>query len=107
MKNLVTLAITEAQPGMRLAEDVLDGSGRVLVPGGSELTDSILSGLARRDIATLTVEREIEEEPAARVARQAKTVAHLDHLFRNAGHGPETRQLYDAILDFRMEHHQS
>lgn len=104
MKTLETLAIGDVQPGMRLAVDVLDGSGRVLVPKGCELTESMLSGLMRRDIAAVTVEREFEEDPAIRAERRARVLAQLDHLFRKAGDGPETRQLYDAILEFRMNH---
>ena len=102
MKMRETLAIGDVRPGMHLAEAMLDESGRVLVPGGCELTDSMLSGLMRRDIVALTVEYEVAEDPASRAARQARVVAQLDHLFRKAGEGPETRQLYRAILDFRM-----
>ncbi len=102
MRIVETLAIGDVRPGMRLAEALLDESGRVLVPGGCELTDSVVQGLIRRDIAKLMVEREIEEDPATRAARQARVVAQLDRLFRKAGDGLETRQLYQAILDFRM-----
>lgn len=103
MKVLETIAIGDAQPGLRLAEAVADAMGQVLVPAGSELTESMLLGLRRREVATLTVEREIEEGSAAREARQAKVVERLDRLFRKAGEGAETRQLYQAILDFRLE----
>lgn len=103
MKVLETIAIGDAQPGLRLAEAVADAMGQVLVPAGSELTESMLLGLRRREVATLTVEREIEEGSAAREARQAKVVEQLDRLFRKAGEGAETRQLYRAILDFRLE----
>lgn len=103
MKVLETIAIGDAQPGLRLAEAVADAMGQVLVPAGNELTESMLLGLRRREVATLTVEREIEEGSAAREARQAKVVEQLDRLFRKAGEGAETRQLYQAILDFRLE----
>ncbi|UCV01814.1 hypothetical protein [Dechloromonas denitrificans] len=102
MKTVETVAIGDVRPGMRLAEALLDESGRVLVPGGCELTDSMVHGLMRRDIAELTIEREIEEDPATRAAREARVIAQLDRLFRKAGDGLETRQLYRAILDFRM-----
>ncbi|WP_265942594.1 hypothetical protein [Dechloromonas sp. A34] len=103
MKVLESIAIDDAQPGMRLAEAVADAMGQVLVPAGSELTESMLQGLRRREIAALTVEREIEEDSAAREARRARVVEQLDQLFRKAGDGAETRQLYQAILDFRLE----
>lgn len=97
------LPIEEVQPGMRLAGDVSDSGGRILVPAGCELTESTLSGLVRRDIQTLKVLREVEEDPAAREAYRAHLMAGLDQLFRKAGDGKETRLLYQAILDFRME----
>jgi len=103
LRVLATIAIDDAQPGMRLAEAVVDATGQLLVPAGSELTESLLQGLRRREIAELTVEREIEEDAAAREARRAKAVEQLDRLFRKAGDGAETRQLYQAILDFRLE----
>lgn len=103
MRVLATIAIGDAQSGMRLAEAVADAMGQVLVPAGSELTESMLQGLRRREIATLKVEREIEEDPAAREARRARVVEQLDRIFRKAGDGAETRQLYQAILDFRLE----
>lgn len=103
MKVPETIATGDARPGLRLAEAVIDASGQVLVPVGCELTESILHGLQRREVTTLTVEREVEEEPAAREARRAAAVAQLDRLFRKAGNGEETRQLYQAVLDFRME----
>lgn len=104
MKTSETLAIGDVQPGMRLAGDVLDGSGRVLVPKGCELTESMLSGLIRRAIDAVTVERELEEDPAIWAERRARAIAQLDHLFRQAGDGRETRQLYSAIMEFRLNH---
>lgn len=103
MKVLETLAIGDAQPGMRLAETILDESGRVLVPGGCELTESILHGLIRREVDELKIEREVDEDPVAREARRLRHVAELDQLFRKAGDGAETRQLYQVILGFRLE----
>lgn len=103
MKVLETIAIGDAEPGMRLAEAVADAMGQVLVPAGSELTETMLQGLQRRDITALRVEREVEEDEAAHEARQARVIEQLDRLFRKAGDGAETRQLYQAILDFRLE----
>lgn len=100
-----TLAIGDVQPGWRLAVAVIDDTGRVLVPAGAELTESMLHGLKRREIAELLVEREVEEDPAAGQARRARMEEQLDQLFRKAGDGVETRVLYQTLLDFRLEHH--
>ena len=42
MKIRETLLIGDALPGMHLADAVMDDAGRVLVPGGAELTESML-----------------------------------------------------------------
>lgn len=100
-----TLAIGDVLPGMRLAVAVIDDTGRVLVPAGAELTESMLHSLQRREIAELVVEREVAEDPAASQARRARMEEQLDQLFRKAGDGVETRVLYQTLLDFRLEHH--
>jgi hypothetical protein len=104
MKIVETLPIGEVVPGMYLAQAVMDDGGRVLVPAGAEVSESMLNSLQRRDVAELTVEREVEEDPAEREAFRAKLVEHLDRLFRKAGDAAETRVLYQSILDFRLEH---
>lgn len=104
MKVVETLPLNEAVAGMRLAAAVLDEAGHVLVPAGAELSESMLQGLQRRDVVEVVVEREVEEDPAAQAAYRAKLTAQLDHLFRKAGDADETRALYQAVLDYRMEH---
>lgn len=104
MKVVETLPLNEAAAGMRLAAAVLDEAGHVLVPAGAELSESMLQGLQRRDVVEVVVEREVEEDPAAQAAYRAKLTAQLDHLFRKAGDADETRALYQAVLDYRMEH---
>lgn len=104
MKIHQKLPIDQVQPGAELAEPVIDDIGRVLVPSGCELTESILRSLARREIEELCIVQEVEEDAVEREAYRQKLTAELDRLFRKAGEGVETRILYQAILDFRMEH---
>lgn len=103
MKTQVSLALAEVEVGMRLAVAVIDEGGHILVPAGVEISDSILHGLQRREVAEIVVEREREEDPAQREERRLRTTAQLDQLFRKAGDGAETRQLYQAILTYRLE----
>jgi hypothetical protein len=103
MKIHEKLPLDQVAPGTLLAEPVIDEMGRVLVPSGGELTESMLRSLARREIAELTVVREVEEDAAERETYRLKQTAALDQIFRHAGEGVETRLLYQAILDYRME----
>lgn len=104
MKVIETMPIGQVQPGMRVAEAVTDAGGRILVPAGAELSDSLLQGLLRRDVDSLRIEREAVDDPHQRAQARAELVHCLDHLFRKAGQGEETRALYQAILDYRLEH---
>lgn len=104
MKIEQKLPIDQVEPGTELAEPVIDDLGRVLVPSGCELTEAMLRSLARREIAELCVLQEVEEDAAERESYRLKQTAELDQIFRKAGEGAETRVLYQAILDYRMEH---
>jgi hypothetical protein len=88
---------------MRLGAPVTGRGGQVLVPAGTELTESLLQALAQRDIAAICVERDSSEDPAAREARLAGVRRAVDHLFRAAGEGMATRTLYRCIVNFRSE----
>jgi len=104
MKQQRSLPLAEILVGMRVVEAVLDEGGHVLVPAGAEISESLLHGLQRREVAEICVEQEVVEDPAEREQRQARIGAQLDLLFRQAGDGLETRQLYQSVLGYRLEH---
>ena len=104
MKIRETLPIGDALPGMHLADALTDDAGRVLVPGGTALTESLLQSLVRRNIAELRIERDVEDDPVAAQARREKVEEMLDHRFRQAGDSPGAKLLYQAIFDFSLEH---
>jgi hypothetical protein len=106
MKVVEILALDAVQPGMKVAEAVVDDGGRVLVPVGAEVTEAMLTSLGRREIESIKVEHEVEEDPAEREAHRAVIVSRLDRIFRHAGDAAETRTLYQAVLDHRMENRQ-
>ena len=103
MKMAEVLTLETVQPGMKVAEAVLDDGGHLLVPAGAEVSESMLAGLARRAVSAIKVECEVEEDPVAREARRKAVSSHLDHLFRQAGEAAETRTLYEAVLAHRLE----
>lgn len=103
MKKLEVLAVNDLLPGMRVALAVADAAGRVLLPAGAEITESTIASLRRREIEQVSVELEVEDDPAALEARRQQVVAQLDRLFRRAGQGAETRALYQTVAQYRME----
>jgi hypothetical protein len=59
-----------------------------------------------RGLNTSTVEIsdvQTEESPEMREARRSRLIGELDRLFRKAGNGAETRLLYQALLEFRLD----
>lgn len=103
MKITERLSMSELKPGMALVDPLLDEVGRVLLPSGCTLSDSILSSLKRRRIEELTVVRVVDEDLATEAARREQIVEKLAPLFRKAGDGPASRQLYQSTLAFLVE----
>ena len=97
------LSLDRALPGMRLAIDIRDGHGAILLVAGGELTESLLAALRRRGISQVSVVEEevlaIEEQEARREAIRVR----LSHLFRHAGEAEADRFLFEAMLDYRLE----
>jgi hypothetical protein len=103
MKITERLALSELEPGMALVDPLLDEIGRVLLPRGCTLSESILADLRRRGTGELTIARVVDEEVAVQAARHECIVNNLASLFRKSGSGPASRQLYQSILRFQME----
>ena len=103
-KTISQIPTDQLVVGQVTAEAVVDAGGRVLLPAGSELTESSLNGLRRRGIETVAVEFVSAADPAEQAVRREHLVAELDHRFRQAGSGQETRTLYAEILAYSLEH---
>lgn len=103
MKTVATLPLEQIEAGMIVSAAVLDAGGHVLVPAGTEISESLLAALQRREVQELVVEFDQAEDPAAREARRLKLQAELDRRFRLAGDTPEMRLIQQAVLEFRLE----
>lgn len=103
MKITQRLVLSELEPGMALVDPLLDEIGRALLPSGCTLSESILVDLRRRRIGELTIAGVVDEEVAAQAARHECIAKSLASLFRKAGSGPASRQLYQSILTFQLE----
>ncbi|MES2150190.1 MAG: hypothetical protein V4508_10385 [Pseudomonadota bacterium] len=96
-----TIAIEAAGAGMRLACELADGGGIVLLPAGALLTEANLAALRRRGVTVLQV-RTGEAAPEAAPDDAARARLRLAHLFRaSAGVGAG-----DALLA-RLLHYRS
>lgn len=103
MRKIVELEVSALQPGLELAAAVTDAAGRVLLPAGAVLSASAIEGLARRQVGSVAIYRQIDLDPETLAASKARIAGQLDHLFRKAGDGQATRSLYDAVLAYRLQ----
>jgi transposase len=101
--NVRTLPLEQAETGMRLAVDIQDSHGAVLLAAGAKLTDELRAALRRRGIEQVSVVEEAALTAAERGARNAEIRARLDHLFRRFGETEANRMLHAALLEYRLE----
>ncbi len=99
----LTLPLDQAEAGMRLAVDLRDGSGAILLAAGSELSGALLTALGRRGIKRVVVVNESALAGEDREARSEAIRTRLAHLFRRAGGSEADRMLFEALLDYRLE----
>lgn len=91
----------DAEPGMVLAEAVLDSQHTVLLPETTELTDSILRSLQRRGIDHLyIVDDDVSTEELE--AERRRVQARLDRLFRLSRGKGASDALFQRIIDYRL-----
>lgn len=88
-------------PGCVLAEPVCDPAGKMLLPAGATLSESVIASLVRRQIAEVVV---VDADPAAVAAARDARRARLDYLFRNAGDNIAAQTLFNAVLAYRQCH---
>lgn len=97
------ISLQEAQPGMSLSDDLLDGNGNILLTRGVVLTPQIITSLARHGITAIFVacaepaDSELEELHSHHKQR-------LDRLFRKPASDARdaTGILQQYVSNFRM-----
>ncbi len=55
---MLKISVDKAKPGMKLAQDVINEAGIVMIPAGKELTDSLIDKLSRMNIDVIYIEGE-------------------------------------------------
>lgn len=97
--RIVTL--DQAPMDARLAGDVYDRSGRVLLAAGATLGAATIVSLRQRGVAQVCIEEALSEQELA--ARRAAVAGRLDRLFRHEQDNPLMMYLHDAVLAYRLE----
>lgn len=102
MKTAKVLSLDQAQPGMRLAFELYDPCGAVLLAAGAELTASLLPSLAKRGVKQVQVQVEEILSPEELTARRETVARRLDGLFPPPGEDPLLDRLKAVVLDYRL-----
>lgn len=60
---MIKIPIDKAKPGMKIAKDVVNEAGMVIITAGNELTESLIKKLLMMNIDFVYVERQKEMPP--------------------------------------------
>jgi hypothetical protein len=96
------IPLDEASPGMVLADDLLDDSGKILLPAGATLSDASIASLRRREIDMLPIvgEETADVDAAADLERHR---LRLQQLFRkHTDDDMATEILRQFVFTFRL-----
>jgi hypothetical protein len=97
------IPVADTRPGMRVAVDIRNAAGGVLVAAGAELNEQIIDGLRRRCIEIVTVDFPDPRTDDEIAAAQAVVRERVAHLFHRHGTQPEMHALMEAVLDYRLK----
>lgn len=103
MNQAVELAISEVISGARLATDVVDVKGKVVMPAGATVTEACLGKLVASGVSRLMIE--IEEDSVEEMRRQAQCAAvrrRVEFVFRSIESNPSAHELERLILEYKL-----
>jgi hypothetical protein len=100
MKQIVNLNSDAIEPGQRLAEDIMDENGCLLVPAETEIDERIRARLQQDPTRTYPVWREVEISAAELQAQRDAALTALDQRFRLVDGGVAANALKQAVADF-------
>lgn len=100
MENKI-IRLTNAQSGMRVALDVCDDNGVVLLAAGSVLTEQSLASLVKRGVSQFVVSEVLSEEQRAQ--RIVEIDQRLEWLFRYAEEDLLLGKLRETVRAYRVE----
>jgi len=103
MKQIITIDVENAETGMHLASDAIDGQGVCMLCVGSVLTGSTIDGLKKRNIQQITIYESVilSEEQILEMKTAIKN--ELDHKFKYLEDYPALNRLKQVFYNFRTK----
>lgn len=95
--------LSEVEAGMVLAVDICDPQGHRLMNAGTELNETILARLQKRDIETLMVWQEQSLSETEIAVRRDAITSSLAHRFRKVQDNADMRHLHGILLAWRLQ----
>lgn len=97
------LMLDQAKAGMRLADEVLDKQGHILLPVGIVLTEQLIHSLNNHGIQQVSIMLDQNEEQAQHEQdlRQQK-IDRLSAIFRHCPDNPASLELRACIEKYRL-----
>lgn len=103
MIRVTTIMLEEVNAGMRLAASVYDPAGKILLAKNTELNESMIASLARREIAHVQVEVEAFLSGNDIALQKEQILGRIAHLFRKSSDAPLMDKLREKVLEYRLE----
>lgn len=95
--------LADVKAGAVLGSDLRDSNGMVLLSSGTQLTDSLISSLRRRDVTHVPLAASahlLSEDEWKEVAADLRR--RVGHLFRYAGQGEAVDRLRELVFGYRL-----
>jgi hypothetical protein len=103
MRTVKVMPLASVSAGTELGGDLLDGSGRRLLPAGAILTDASIRLLAKRGIESVQVLVTVQLDPARQASLRAEIEDRLEQRFRNIGAEPVMQTLREVLMAHFMK----
>lgn len=97
-----TVPLDQVLPGTVLGDNVHDEAGRVLLRVGAIVTESSIEALRRRGVESVTVENTEAHSPEHQARARVRLEVRLQEAFRHAGQSEANRQLWQAVLEYKL-----
>lgn len=101
IEQFLKLDLDDVEAGMTLYETLLDGHGGVLLPAGTELSESNLNSLRRRGVDEVLIRNDAVSEADLAEAR-AQLEERLARLFRQCGTEGANGLLLQSVIRYRL-----
>ncbi|KQV91002.1 hypothetical protein ASD15_02810 [Massilia sp. Root351] len=102
------LPVGQVEAGMILSDELLDAHGKVLLPQGTVLTESMLALMARHGIEALPIATVQQPSEAEQAAGRQQQLARIGQLFHKNDPDSDsdwaTALLRRFVTDYRLGH---